>query len=184
MRFRINNYHYYWIAIWTLVLAYLFYADSIGSNVVMYQKNFARNQFHVSYFFPLGRTQVARDAQIITSEPVYVTAYAPRLYNRAELSFSFDSEPEGWSIGVQTAPGFSYALLPLTPAKDVTIEMPIHASITENNRLRFILAHDGMVESPLTIRDFSITLSEPRYSYSQTVKDTLGYLYERATAIF
>lgn len=183
--FRITKYHLFWIIFWFLVLLWLLVDDMALSGKLSYQKDFSKNQFEISYLFPLGRTIMTDTGQTITGEPVYFTVYAPQRLDRARITIQFDNLPTGWSIGYQVAPGFNYQLVDFDGNNNTrTIDLNIRGAYYMNNRLRFILSHPDFSSSKnLTITAFSVKLTREHAfnlgDYFDVWKRNIKYAYQR-----
>lgn len=163
----LRRYYILWTIFWLGCLVYLFVNDINFSGDKLFVKDFQRNQFTLSYLFPLGRTELSADGQRLVAEPIYFTVYAPREYSLARLTLQ-TTVPVGsqtnWQIGYQTAPGFNYELLPQMLVKGHN-ELAVNLSLAyrENNKYRFILVHNLTATfNPLTINGLAVELKRPK----------------------
>lgn len=180
MKININRYHLLWTVAWLAVFAWLIIEDIDLDGSSIYIKDFSKNQFSISYIFPLGRTFIGPNSQTIIAEPVYFTVYAPQRFDRVIVRFTALEPSAGWQIGYQTAPGFHYALLDgsIESGKNEFIIFSTDAYV-EENRFRFIFANNQLTEkehlfiSSLSVhmaRDSSLAVEDYVKSWSRNFK--------------
>lgn len=176
---------YCWLLFWIVVIGALFVRDINMEGVAAFKKNFKKNQYHISYLYPLGRTSGTSNAQVIREEPIYFNVYSPLGYDRAIVSMTFDKPPTGWHFGFQTGPGFQYYLEPLQESVTQTIALEIKESHKENNTLRFMLAHPDHTNAiaPIALKEYSVTqIRDTEFSLKEYLfvwKQNIGATYER-----